>query len=272
MISFPNAKINLGLQVVEKRTDGYHAIETVFAPISLTDSVEFIESNTLTFTSTGIYIPGKEEDNLILKAYHIFKHEAEKKQVRIPSLQFHLHKHIPLGAGLGGGSSDASFVLTMLNTAYNTNFSLKELSGMASMIGSDCAFFIHNTACKATGKGEILEPITLPLEQYSIQLIKPTIHISTAWAYASITPSKSLQKCWDIVQQPITTWKNNLINDFEKPVLEHYPILLSLKEQLYKQGALYASMSGSGSTFFGIFPKNKKANILLDIGFEEFIC
>jgi 4-diphosphocytidyl-2-C-methyl-D-erythritol kinase len=271
MISFPNAKINLGLQVIQKRADGFHEIETVFVPIPLTESVEFIESSQLLFTTTGIEIPGNTDDNLILKAYHLFKNEVSSN-VTIPPLHFHLHKHIPLGAGLGGGSSDASFVLKMLNDYFDTKLSKETLCNMASRLGSDCAFFIQNIPCKATGRGEILEPIQLDISKYSIQLIKPAIHISTAWAYAHINPKPNENKCWDFVQSPIETWKDRLVNDFELPVLAHHPHLIDLKNQFYEQGALYAAMSGSGSTFFALFPKNKKANIKLDIGFEEYYC
>jgi 4-diphosphocytidyl-2-C-methyl-D-erythritol kinase len=257
MIQFPNAKINLGLNIVSKREDGFHDLETVFYPISLFDALEFIVHDSLEFQMEGIEIPGSNDDNLVLKAYHLLK----KNFPSLPNISIQLLKRIPTGAGLGGGSADASFMLMMLNKYFQLEISKIKIKEYALQLGSDCPYFIENTPCFALSRGEFLEPITLDLSQYYFVIVKPDIHISTAWAFSKIEPNLPKKSCKVIVQQEISTWKYELLNDFEKPILDEFPEMLSIKNTLYKEGALYASMSGSGSSFFGIFEQeisNKK--------------
>jgi 4-diphosphocytidyl-2-C-methyl-D-erythritol kinase len=256
MILFPNCKINLGLSITAKRADGFHTLETVFYPVALQDIVEIIPNkNTeppVVFSSTGLSVPGALQDNLCVKAYTLLK----KDFPNIPSVQMHLHKHIPMGAGLGGGSSDATAVLQLLNQQFHLGISTKELMHYASLLGSDCPFFVMNAPAHATGRGEILAPITCDLSNYTIALLHPGVHVSTAWAFQQLTPHQKEITIQEIVAQPISNWKQNLINDFEAPIFKAHPLLASLKTYLYDQGALYASMSGSGSSLYGIF-KNK---------------
>lgn len=255
MISFPNCKINLGLSIIAKRPDGYHELETVFYPVGLQDMVELVHSDTsnpdVIFSSTGIPIPGEETNNLCVKAYHLLKKDFPS----LPAVKIHLHKHIPLGAGLGGGSSDGTAVLVLLNQQFNLGLTSNQLVDYAAMLGSDCPFFVHNEACHATGRGEILKKFHCDLSPYQFVLIHPAIHVSTAWAFAQLNPHTKTKSIAEIVGQPIETWQKELINDFETPLFSAHPILASIKEELYNQGAIYASMSGSGSSLFGIFPK-----------------
>jgi len=259
MINFPNCKINLGLNILRKREDGYHDLETVFYPVDICDVLEVMtttdkNSRPVEFTITGININGGEQDNLCIKAYKLLK----KDFPLLPSIKMHLHKAIPLGAGLGGGSSDAAFALLLLNKKFQLNLSQTQLLDYSFQLGSDCAFFIVNKPCFAQSRGEILEQINCDLSSYQILIINPGIHISTRWAFLKIQPSIPKQSVKEIIQQPPETWKDLLTNDFEKPIMQYYPHLKSLKKQLYEQGAVYASMTGSGSTFFGIYPKSQK--------------
>ncbi|MFZ9241690.1 MAG: 4-(cytidine 5'-diphospho)-2-C-methyl-D-erythritol kinase [Sediminibacterium sp.] len=257
MIQFPHCKINLGLSIIEKRTDGYHELETLFYPVQLQDMVEVcIAENTnesVLFSHSGIPVPGDTENNLCIKAYQLLKN----KFPQIPATQIHLHKHIPMGAGLGGGSSDATAVLKAMNQLFNLQLDQKELVTLAAQLGSDCPFFVYDTPCIAKGRGEILEPTTCDLSKYSIILVHPEIHVSTAWAFGQLNPHKKSKSIASIVQQDILTWKDELINDFEAPIFRAHPLIAQLKEYLYQEGAIYASMSGSGSSLFGIFPKGK---------------
>lgn len=251
MIVFPNCKINLGLSIVEKRADGYHEIESVFYPIHFHDALEIIPSNNFTFSHTGIDIPGDEANNLCIKAYHLLK----KDYPSLPNIHLHLHKHIPMGAGLGGGSSDGSAVLKLLNDLFKLEISKETLIHYAAKLGSDCPFFVINSPCIATGRGEILNLIDIDLSDYTFVLVHPGIHISTATAFQQLTPCKKKISIAQIITQPIATWKQELINDFELPLFKSHPILAEIKNELYKKGAVYASMSGSGSSLFGIFSK-----------------
>ncbi|MBP6430951.1 MAG: 4-(cytidine 5'-diphospho)-2-C-methyl-D-erythritol kinase [Ferruginibacter sp.] len=268
MIFFPNCKINLGLQILNKRDDGFHNLATVFYPIPLKDAVEIISSsssNAVTYSTTGNTIEGKEEDNLCIKAYYLLKKDFPD----LPKIKLHLHKIIPTGAGLGGGSADAAFTLSLLNKKFNLNLSTPQLLNYALTLGSDCPFFIINKPCYATGRGEVLEEIELDLSAYKFVLINPNIHVNTGWAFSAwsegFKPSdhetSSIKK---IIQQPITTWKDELQNDFEKPVFEKYSTIKHIKEELYNQGAIYAAMSGSGSTVFAIFKATHKINLRFD--------
>lgn len=258
MIQFPNCKINLGLSITKKRADGFHELETVFFPVHLQDMVEVcVNENSIdaiSFTHSGLNIPGENNNNLCVKAFQLLK----SKFPNIPSTQIHLHKNIPMGAGLGGGSSDATAVLKIMNDLFNLQLDRTVLVDLAAQLGSDCPFFVYDEACLAKGRGEILQPIHCELSNYSIILIHPAIHISTAWAFSQLIPKEKSISIKTIVQQDISTWKKELINDFELPIFEAHPILSELKSYLYQEGALYASMSGSGSSLFGIFPKGKK--------------
>jgi len=256
MIQFPNCKINLGLSILEKRTDGFHSLETVFYPVALNDSLEIVLNNhpnndAIEFTSTGNPIPGDVSGNLCIKAYHLLK----KDFPQITAVKIHLHKRIPMGAGLGGGSSDGAFTLRMLNELFTLNLTQAKLINYAAQLGSDCPFFILNQAAHATGRGEILQPIDIDLSNYTFALIHPGIPISTAWAFQQIKPCVKEKTIAAIIQAPIQNWKDHLINDFEAPVFDGHPQLQTIKNELYRQGAIYASLSGSGSTIFGIFPK-----------------
>lgn len=248
MLSFPNAKINLGLNVVSKRPDGYHNIESVFYPIPWSDSLEIIESKTIKFSSTGLDIPGNPESNLCLKAYNLLKEKFD-----IPPVHIHLHKIIPMGAGLGGGSSDGAFTLKMLNEQFTLNLSDNELELLAGQLGSDCPFFIKNKPVFVSGTGNEFKTINLNLSGKTIVLKNPGIHIGTKEAYAGITPKSSQVTITDIISQSVSTWKEVLKNDFESSIFPNHPDILQLKESLYQVGAAYASMTGSGSTVYGIF-------------------
>ncbi len=245
---FPNAKINIGLNVIEKRKDGFHNIESVFVPINWTDEIEIIAANQTKFTSTGIEIPGDASDNLCLKAYYLLK-----LKYNLPEVNIHLRKNIPIGAGLGGGSSDAAFVLKGLNQVFDLKIKDDELEDFARMLGSDCAFFIRNQAVLATDKGDIFHPISVQLKSYYIVLVYPNIHVNTAAAYHGIKAKKADYDLKHIIELPINDWKRFIRNDFESTVFKKIPQLFSLKSYLYDKGAVYASMSGSGSTVYGIF-------------------
>ena len=255
MIFFPSCKINLGLRITEKRADGFHALETVFYPIKLTDALEIIiEPETsaapITFSSSGLTINGDPSDNLCYKAYYLLK----KDYPSIPNIKMHLHKTIPMGAGLGGGSSDGAFTLVTLNQLFNLQLSEQVLLDYALQLGSDCPFFIINTPAFATGRGEILTPTSVNLSAYSIVIVNPGIAISTKLAFSLISPKIPDNNLAAVIQQPISTWKDELINDFEQPIFNSFPELANIKETLYQKGAIYASMTGTGSTVYGIFP------------------
>jgi 4-diphosphocytidyl-2-C-methyl-D-erythritol kinase len=248
MIVFPNAKINIGLNVVSKREDGFHNIETIFYPIKLSDALEFAEADETRLSNSGIQIESDQKDNLIIKAYGILK-----ANFNLPNLKFHLHKIIPFGAGLGGGSSDAAFTLKMLNEYFNLRLSLEELEDYAGQIGADCPFFIRNKPTFATGIGNKFHKLELDLADYEIIILKPNISVSTPEAYKNVIPRNPKYRLTEIVKTPIDDWKNLIVNDFEKSVFSKYPQIAELKQLLYVLGANYASMSGSGSAVFGIF-------------------
>jgi 4-diphosphocytidyl-2-C-methyl-D-erythritol kinase len=255
MVVFPNCKINLGLHILAKREDGFHNLETVFYPVVLKDVLEIIpapNSNTdIEFSSSGLAVDGTTNDNICIKAYHLLK----KDFAQLPNIKMHLHKTIPMGAGLGGGSADGAFALQLLNKKFNLNVSTPKLLNYAAQLGSDCPFFIINKPCYATGRGEMLEEINIDLSKYKIILINPGIHINTGWAFSQLSPALQEKSIKLIIHQPIETWKAELKNDFEKPVFEKYPKIKNIREALYTEGAVYAAMSGSGSTVFGILEK-----------------
>jgi len=248
MIVFPNAKINLGLNVVSKREDGYHNLETVFYPVPFTDGLEMAETGKEGLIVSGIQPDVSSDQNLVFKAYHLLK-----KNFDIPVVQFYLHKVIPGGAGLGGGSSDASFTLKMINDYFNLKLNTETLKGYASLLGADCSFFVDNKPSYATGKGDALSPINVDLSQYHLVLINPGCSVSTKEAYENVIPAKPKFDLKNLERLPVEEWKNFVTNDFEKTVFQKYPIIGSFKQLLYKSGAVYASMSGSGSSVFGLF-------------------
>lgn len=271
MITFPNAKINLGLDIVEKRPDGYHNLETVFYPIPLCDILEITpatepDAPEYTFTMYNAVFEGSNDDNLVIKAY-----KALAADHKLPKVDISLYKHIPTGAGLGGGSADAAFALKMLNDIANLGLTSQQLCSYASRIGADCAFFIDNTPAYATGIGDILTPTPCTISGYHLVLVKPDIHVSTKDAYALVTPQKPLQALTDIAQLPIQEWKNAMKNDFEKSIFAKYPAMAKVKEQLYEMGAVYASMSGSGSSFFGIFKEEQDIEKIKEL-FPGMFC
>ncbi len=253
MISFPHAKINIGLSIISKRSDGYHNLETIFYPLPLKDALEIIPSEKLKFVQTGFKIPGSETDNLVIKAYYLLK----KNYPQIKPLEIHLHKAIPAGAGLGGGSSDAAEIVRLIDNLFDLHISTAVLNKYALELGSDCPFFIQHAPCFAEGRGEILKPVGLDLSDYSFLLVHPEIRIGTAWAYSIIQPSRPKYDLKESIQQPIQIWVKIIQNDFEIPVFAKYPELLKIKENLYENGAVYAAMTGSGSAIFGIFEKAK---------------
>lgn len=248
MITFPNAKINLGLHITKKRPDGFHEIESCLLPIPLFDALEITLSKKMSFVSTGIPIPGKEKDNLILKAYQLLKKDFNN----LPNIAVHLHKVIPIGAGLGGGSSDAAFSLKLMNQLFDLYLEDWILEEYAAQLGSDCPFFIHNRPKMVYGRGEIMEPIEVDLGNTWLLLINPNFHIGTKEAYEGVTSKKALHSIPAVLAQP-GLWKPQLTNDFEPSIFSKYPALGKIKDQLYGAGAFYASMSGSGATIFGLF-------------------
>ena len=249
MIVYPNAKINIGLNVLEERADGYHEISSVFYPVKeLVDILEIIPGEDFSFSSSGIAIPGNS--NICAKAYDLLKADFG-----IENVQIHLHKQIPIGAGLGGGSADGAFTLKALNEIFDLKLSNTELEKYALQLGADCPFFIENTQKYVTGKGEKMNEIDLDLSDYEIKFIFPELHISTAEAYGGVIPKQSETNLLDLLSKPIENWKGEVKNDFEISAFEKYPELEKMKEKLYADGAIYASMTGSGSVLYGVVLK-----------------
>jgi 4-diphosphocytidyl-2-C-methyl-D-erythritol kinase len=250
MVSFTNCKINLGLRILNKRTDGYHNLDTVFIPIPWHDVLEILPTKeATTVTVTGITVSGDFKENICYKAHQLL----QSQYTQLPNVAIYLHKTVPIGAGLGGGSANGAFTLVQLNQQFNLGLTNDQLLQYAAQLGSDCAFFIHNQPCHAISRGEVLTPIEINLQGYKIALVNPSIHVSTALAFKNIVPEIPAANCAQIVAQPITTWRNLLINDFEASIFANYPTIATLKENFYQQGAVYAAMSGTGSTVFGIF-------------------
>jgi 4-diphosphocytidyl-2-C-methyl-D-erythritol kinase len=248
MVSFPNAKINLGLSVTERRPDGYHNLETVFYPVKLCDILEVIRADRFSFQQTGLAMEIPPEDNLVVKAFRL-----QEKQFDLPPVKIHLHKVIPTGAGLGGGSSDAAFLLKMVNELFQTGLTVQQLEKLAGTLGADCPFFIGNTPAMATGTGHILEPVRIDLSAFHLVLVKPSFSVSTAMAYRSITPRTPAIPVSEIITRPVETWRGSLVNDFEEPVCQLFPEIGNIRDTLYRHGAVYAAMSGSGSAVYGLF-------------------
>ena len=274
MIVFPCAKINLGLNIVSKREDGYHNLETVFYPIPLYDALEikymdekFPSDTACDLKVTGNAVDCDEQKNLVVKAYHILAADYQ-----LPRIHTHLNKHIPSQAGLGGGSSDAAFMIRLLDERFRLNIGNPEMERYAARLGADCAFFIEAEPAYAEGIGDVLMPADGPdgnLQGYYLCVVKPDVAVSTKEAYSAITPKKPAKSCRDIVRQPIETWKEELVNDFEEPIFKMHPELEAIKQKLYDQGAVYASMSGSGSALYGIFKEEPKG---IEEQFDGMFC
>ncbi len=266
MLTFPIAKINLGLNVVERRPDGYHNLQTVFYPVSICDALEatvmddrFPSPYPCDLKVTNIAIEGDEQKNLVIKAYNLLKEKYD-----LPKLHIHLHKGIPTQAGMGGGSSDCAYMIRLLNEMFSLGMSDGEMMEYAAKLGADCAFFILSRPAYAEGIGERLEPIDLDLSGWHIVVVRPDIPVPTKEAFSLITPQYPAENCRDIVMQPVETWRDRLTNDFEKSVFALHPEIGAIKERLYALGATYAAMSGSGSSVFGLF----KEQPTLDDSFE----
>lgn len=274
MITFPCAKINLGLNIVSKRPDGYHNLETVFYPIPLTDALEikymdekFPSEASCDLKITGNDINCNEEDNLVIKAYQLLAADFQ-----LPRVHAHLVKRIPTQAGLGGGSSDAAYMIRLLDERFRLNIGIPEMERYAAKLGADCAFFITADPSYAEGIGDVLMPVDVPgagLGGYYLAVVKPSVAVSTRDAYAAIVPKTPAKCCRDIVRQPIETWKEELVNDFEAPIFAMHPELAAIKQRLYDAGAVYAAMSGSGSALFGIFREQPTG---LEKEFEGMFC
>jgi 4-diphosphocytidyl-2-C-methyl-D-erythritol kinase len=248
MIVFPTAKINIGLHVVSRRLDGYHNLETLFYPVELSDALEMAVANETRISLSGWPVEGPPQQNLVLKAFHLLK-----KDFDLPPVQFHLHKVIPTGAGLGGGSSDAASTLKMLNDFFQLRLNVAQLKNYAARLGADCPFFIENRPAFATGIGDRLSPVKIDLSNYRIVVLKPEVSVSTAEAYKNIIPAKPEFNLQNLAELSVSQWKETVVNDFEKSVFRLYPQIEFWKEKLYELGAEFASMSGSGSAVFGIF-------------------
>lgn len=253
MIIFPNAKINLGLNIIEKRPDGYHNLETIFYPINLQDALEVTRradnSKDYTLRTSGTPLDGKPEDNLVTKAYYLLKEDFPQ----IYPIDVRIYKHIPIGAGLGGGSSDAAHMIKLINEKFSLGLNAAQMEKYASQLGADCAFFIKDKPVFATGIGEIFEPIELFLKGFHIVIIKPDTFVSTRAAFSQIKPKRPSISLKEIIKQPIETWKDDMKNDFEESVFKQFPEIAAIKDELYDLNAVYASMSGSGSSVYGIF-------------------
>jgi len=261
MIVFPNCKINLGLHITAKRPDGYHNLETIFFPVyQLKDALEILPADAIRtkdpgfsepvhFTMSGLPVDGDQANNLCIKAYHLLKNDFP----HLPAIHMHLQKTIPMGAGLGGGSADGSFALRLLNDKFRLQITDEKLEAHALQLGSDCPFFIRNKTCYATGRGEIMEPVSLDLSGHQLLLINPGIHISTGWAFSHITPKQPAANLKDLIQQPIENWRNTITNDFQQVAVDAHPVIGTLVDKMYTKSAVYAAMSGTGSTVFGIF-------------------
>jgi 4-diphosphocytidyl-2-C-methyl-D-erythritol kinase len=248
MIVFPNAKINLGLNIISRRSDGYHDLETVYYPLPFTDALEMAETGEAGLTVSGIQVDANPNDNLVLKTYNLVKRDFS-----LPPVMFHLHKVIPPGRGLGGGSSDAAFTLKMINDYFNLGLNHDVLSGYASLIGADCPFFIENRPVFAESTGDILTPLSIDISDYHIVVLDPGCFVSTGEAYENVVPARPSFCLRELAGIPVEQWKDLVVNDFENTIFEKFPVINDCKEKLYDLGALYASMSGSGSSVYGIF-------------------
>jgi 4-diphosphocytidyl-2-C-methyl-D-erythritol kinase len=257
MITFPNAKINIGLNITSRRPDGYHNLETVFYPVKIYDALEILPADELSFQASGLGIPGREEDNLCIKGYHLLK-----KDFDLPPVKIHLHKHIPIGAGLGGGSADAAFFIKVINQNFELGLTADQMREYARQLGADCAFFIDSEPVYAFGKGDEFEPVELDLSAYHLVLVMPPAHVSTAEAYRGVIPKPAEGPLKGHITFPVREWRYLIKNDFEESIFKNHPVIRGVKAALYDAGALYASMSGSGASVFGIFQQQPDLSAL----------
>ena len=248
MIEFCNAKINIGLNIINRRPDGYHDLETVFYPVKIFDVLEVVESDKLSFASSGLEIPGRLEDNLCIRGYQLLKKDHD-----LPPVKIHLHKDIPIGAGLGGGSADAAFFIKLLNRKFELALPDDRMEDYARQLGADCAFFVRNKPVFAFDRGDEFEDVKLDLTCYKIVLVMPDDHVSTAEAYRGVKPAEVNESLYELIKMPLTAWKRHIKNDFEAHIFRDHPVIRGVKAKLYEHGAIYASMSGSGASVFGIF-------------------
>ncbi len=262
MLNFPNAKLNLGLRILNKRPDGFHTIESVFYPVSYCDALEIIPSEKFSFQSNNTEFTQQSWDNLCIKAYELLSVDFE-----LPPVNFFLYKNIPIGAGLGGGSSDAAVTLKMLNEIFDLKLSNIKLENYAAQLGSDCVFFLKNTPALVTGRGDVLQPFTIDLSPYLIVIVMPGISVNTALAYKlwdeliGQTKKQHETPLNEIINLSADKWKGQLVNDFESVIFNQFPALKTIKEKIYDEGALYASLSGSGSSLFGLFERSESKDV-----------
>ncbi len=270
MISFPPSKINLGLNILEKRADGFHNLESVFYPIPLCDALEVIPDyalpeGELVFSTSGLPIPGDQSGNLIVKAHRLFT-----EKIALPALKVHLHKVIPMGGGLGGGSSNGTWMLRMLNELMGKPFSQVSLRGMAESLGSDCPYFLFDEPCLVKGRGEVLEPYSVNLGGWHFVLLNPGVHVSTKEAFAVIQPQKPLHSVAEVLLDGPEHWSGRLINDFERGVALKFPEIADCLDVLRNSGASYVSMTGTGASVYGLF--RTKPQIQVQPGLFCFEC
>ncbi|MDR2362166.1 MAG: 4-(cytidine 5'-diphospho)-2-C-methyl-D-erythritol kinase [Prevotellaceae bacterium] len=268
MICFPPAKINIGLHIKARRPDGFHDIETLFYPVALYDVLEITTAEIFSIQLSGLPLEGDADSNLCVKAYRLLQ-----TTFNLPPIAIHLHKAIPAGAGLGGGSSDATAMLQLLRDLFTLPLTTEQIRQYAVQLGSDCAFFLHRCPMLASGRGDILTAFPVPhLNNHFIILLSPPISVSTTAAYAAVTPQQPAHPLSDLLAQPIETWKNNIVNDFEQSIFLQHPVLSALKQKLYAAGAVYAAMSGSGAALFGLFPDAHTADRATKTLPEVFFC
>lgn len=265
MVVFPNAKINIGLHVTEKRRDGFHNIETIFLPVPLRDALEIVATpdRPFEFISSGLAVPGDTESNLCVRAWQLLK-----LHYNLPEVCIHLHKTIPMGAGLGGGSADGAFTITLANKMFNLGLDIDDMEQIARKLGSDCAFFIRNQPAYAFGRGDQFKPVSVDLAGKHIAIVKPNIHISTADAYAALKPAPAKVDLADAINHPLGEWRKMVTNDFEKAINGRFPEIGRIKSKLYELGASFALMTGSGSAVYGIFEEAPQ----LHDNFRDHFC
>lgn len=263
MLSFANAKINIGLFLTSKRADDYHNLQTVFYPVKIHDVVELVDATETQITIKGVTIPGETNDNICISAFKTLQADFD-----LPHQHIVLLKNIPVGAGLGGGSADAAFLIKLVNKKFELNLTDAEMEDYARSLGADCAFFIKNNPAYAVAKGDEFEELHLALSKYYIVLVKPPVHVSTAAAYESVKLKQPATALKELIHLPVEVWKNHILNDFEPSVFEKYPEIAQIKSELYGAGAKFALMSGSGSSVFAIFDKEVK---LLDLEKENLV-
>ena len=272
MVRFPNCKVNLGLHILGKREDGYHNLETVFYPVVVCDALEVLplhnDSHAPQFALSGLPVFGDAGSNLCVKAWYLLKADFPQ----LPAVSIHLHKAVPMGAGLGGGSADGACMLAMVNEMFSLGLSAESLAQYALQLGSDCPFFLYNKPCFATGRGEVIEPVNLTLPGFYFYIINPNIHINTGEAFRQLLYQDHPQPLQNIIQQPVEEWKEILHNDFEEGIVKRYPVVGDLIQQFYQHGAMYAAMSGSGSTVFGIFKEKPEELVLPDDYFGRIVA